>query len=416
VVSERGLDQGCPLSPGLFSAALAPCLADLLDQLRCLDPNAEVYAYLDDVFVVIEAEHTTAAASLAAVALGRVGLSLEPSKTKVWTPEADVILPAAAAEWRRTELTCLGNTLPFVKASQDLSQEADGATRVPLGSVADPSPVKAALDGLSEKLAGLQAKGLRKQSVWVLFRTYVNGASNHVLRACLASSDWCEQYDAAVVSFVERLVEAPLDGTQRAQLWLPLKHGGLGLGSACLRRSAAYLASWEQCFGEVAQARGAASAQALLAEVPKAAAAMEAAGADLRGLGVWRYHADWAGCLESGKPRRQKLYGSVVQGAARKRLLAQLGGDDRIDFRSAGGGGGAFLLPPSEQTHLMPDDHFTVATRLRLRVPHPGHLGRQPPGQAQQCGHQYVQSRRQCTGLLDSRGLHGLVCNVGGGR
>ena len=243
----------------------------------------------------------------------------------------------------------------------------------------------------------------------------MNGASHHVLRACLASSDWCEQYDAAVVSFVERLVEAPLDGTQRAQLWLPLKYGGLGLGSACLRRSAAYLASWEQCFGEVAQARGAASAQALLAEIPKAAAAMEAAGADLRGLGVWRYHADWAGCLDSGKPRRQKLYGSVVQGAARKRLLAQLGGDDRIDFRSAGGGGGAFLLPPSEQTHLMPDDHFTVATRLRLRVPHPGHLGRQPPGQAQQCGHQYVQSRRQCTGLLDSRGLHGLVCNVGGG-
>ena len=38
VVAERGLDQGCPLSPGLFGAALAPCLADLLDRLRVLDP------------------------------------------------------------------------------------------------------------------------------------------------------------------------------------------------------------------------------------------------------------------------------------------------------------------------------------------------------------------------------------------
>ena len=33
------------------------------------------------------------------------------------------------------------------------------------------------------KLQGLEAKGLRKQSAWVLFRTYVNGASNHVIRA-----------------------------------------------------------------------------------------------------------------------------------------------------------------------------------------------------------------------------------------
>ena len=187
------------------------------------------------------------------------------------------------------------------------------------------------------------------------------------------------------------------------------------MGSARLRRSAAFLASWEQCFAEVAQVRGAASAQALLSQAPQATAAMVAAGADLQGLGVRRYHANWAGCFVSGRPRRQKLYSSVAQGAARKKLLAQLGSDDQIDFRSAGGRGGAFLLPPSEPDHLMPDDHFVVATRLRLRVPHAGHLGRRPPGLAQQCGHRYVQTQRQCNGVLDSRGMHGLVCNVGGG-
>ena len=86
----------------------------------------------------------------------------------------------------------------------------------------------------------------------MFFRSYVNGASNHVLRSCWADEVWCQAYDDAVISFVEELVEASLDATQRDQVWLPLKSGGLGLGSAARRRSAAFLASWEQCFAEVA--------------------------------------------------------------------------------------------------------------------------------------------------------------------
>ena len=142
---------------------------------------------------------------------------------------------------------------------------------------------------------------------------------------------------------------------------------------------------------------------------------MDAAGADLRALGVSRYSANWAACLEASRAKKQKLWGTIVQGTARKRLLEQLGEDDRVDVRSAGGQGGAFLLPPSEKGHLMPDDHFAVAMRLRLRIPHPAHLKLRPAGQAQQCGHRYVQTRTQCSGVMDSRGLHGLVCEVGGG-
>ena len=124
-----------------------------------------------------------------------------------------------------------------------------------------------------------------------------------------------------MVEFIEGLFEVSLDDSQRAQLWLSLKHGGMGLGSACLRRSAAYLASWEQCFGEVARSQGVASAQALLGQAPQVAAAMGAAGADLRGLGVGRYHANWAGCFDVGRGRRQKMYGSAIQGVGRKRLV-----------------------------------------------------------------------------------------------
>ena len=93
------------------------------------------------------------------------------------------------------------------------------------------------------------------QSVWVLFRTYVNGASNHILRGCWTSAEWCDQYDMAVASFVESLLDARLEEHQRDQIWLSLKRGGLGLGLARLRRSAAYLASWKQRFAEVAHSQ-----------------------------------------------------------------------------------------------------------------------------------------------------------------
>ena len=70
------------MNPGLFSAALAPCLKEILARLRSMDPHAEVFAYLDDVFVVIGAGHAEAAAAVTSDVLGKVGLSLELSKTK----------------------------------------------------------------------------------------------------------------------------------------------------------------------------------------------------------------------------------------------------------------------------------------------------------------------------------------------
>jgi hypothetical protein len=112
-------------------------------------------------------------------------------------------------------MTCLGNTLPFVVASRDLSSSATDAAQVAIGSAASPAPVRAALEGFTGRLRALQARGLRMQSVWVLFRTYVNGASNDILRGCWTSAEWCDQYDMAVASFVESLLDAQLEHHQR---------------------------------------------------------------------------------------------------------------------------------------------------------------------------------------------------------
>ena len=56
----------------------------------------------------------------------------------------------------------------------------------------------------------------------------------------------------------------------------------------------------------------------------------------------------------------------------------------------------------------MPDDHFVVAVRCRVRadVIQPAAGG---------CQHAYVDTRRRCGQALDAKGRHARVCKVGGG-
>ena len=102
-----------------------------------------------------------------------------------------------------------------------------------------------------------------------------------------------------------------------------------------------------------------------------------------------------------------------VSAMCRKTLLADLEGPGRADLRSAGDKGGAFLFPPTEKSHLLPDEHFMVAVRLRLQVLHPAALGTRPP--ASTCGHRSSQMGHRCDRGVDDRGHHGLTCEVGGG-
>ena len=83
--------------------------------------------------------------------------------------------------------------------------------------------------------------------------------------------------------------------------------------------------------------------------------------------------------------------------------------DDKVDLRSAGGpGAGGFIEPPvlfeDEEAKPMPDQHFLVSVRDRLRLP-------VCPPQAT-CQHRR-QDGTLCGAPLDSRGKHALKCEVG---
>ena len=84
----HGLDQGCPLSPAFFAITLAPGLDDIARYAQSLDAQSWVYAYLDDIYLVLPRAFVPQVLARTKAMLSQLGLELNEHKTKVWMREA----------------------------------------------------------------------------------------------------------------------------------------------------------------------------------------------------------------------------------------------------------------------------------------------------------------------------------------
>ena len=406
IIAEQGVDQGCPLSPALFSIALAPKLAALETHLRASDDRARVYAYLDDLFIVCDSAQSEVAVAGVQGAMAELGMSIKATKTKVWSTDPNLPLPPAITQFRAASMTCLGSILPFMPSGR-LSDDADDAavSRVPL---LESSPGDTHLDHLravKQRIRDLQGAGMSAQAAFSLFRTYVNGAVVHLQRANFIEQAWCLSWDEEVTEMISDWVGTPLDASQKVQLFLPARAGGLGLGAAEVRRGAAYLGSWEQCLFSVASACGSATSAQFFEQAPQAARSVQEAQTRLQQQGV-HSHIDWESRMVVPQRRRQRHWAQEVQAGMHASLLAGLPELDAADLRSAGGAGaGTFLLSPTAETHQLPDTHFHAALRRRLRI------RRCTSGI---CRRKYKQTGNLCSQPLDPQELHARTCKVGG--
>ena len=82
----HGLDQGCPLSPAFFAITLAPGLDDIARYAQSLDAQSWVYAYLDDIYLVLPRAFVPQVLARTKAMLSQLGLELNEHKTKVWFP------------------------------------------------------------------------------------------------------------------------------------------------------------------------------------------------------------------------------------------------------------------------------------------------------------------------------------------
>ena len=95
---------------------------------------------------------------------------------------------------------------------------------------------------IATTLADLNVEGLSVQTVNDPLTMYVGAASQHVLRMSCVPEQEAQNFDRQVVTFWSRLVHRDIASPL---FFLPLKLGGLGVGSAVQRHAAAPWRAWQ---------------------------------------------------------------------------------------------------------------------------------------------------------------------------
>ena len=95
---------------------------------------------------------------------------------------------------------------------------------------------------IATTLADLNAEGLNVQTVNDLLTMYVGAASQHVLRMSFVPEQEAQNFDRQVLTYWSRLMHRDIASPL---FFLPLKLGGLGVGSAVQRHAAAPWRAWQ---------------------------------------------------------------------------------------------------------------------------------------------------------------------------
>jgi hypothetical protein len=283
-----------------------------------------------------------------------------------------------------------------------------------VNSVTDGDKVVQSAKDFVAKLQELRTAGLSERTAFLLLQSFSQGHVTHLLRANYEKGGWCRRFDDVLVGALGQVAGTHLDTSQRAQAFLRLADGGLGLGSAELTAESAYLGSWALVLKEVATKVGASSWADFQTRCALPTEAMvEAEAKMVADAGGSLQPVYWVGLLQEPQGKMQSVWSAKLQDQRKATLHESLGVDDQVDFRSCGGpGAGGFLQPPilfedEEAPPPMPDGHFRVALRDRLRM-----LLCSPGARCQ---------HRRCDGTLcneplDPRGKHAKKCEIGPSR
>lgn len=414
VRQAEGGEQGDPLMPGLFAAAVQPALAELHNTLH---PGEAVLAYLDDTYVLCapgRAHHLFV--ELQAGLWRHAHITLNHAKTRLWNlagaPPAGWPLPPAPpapehAVW-------VGDpALP--EANQGL---------VVLGTpVGHPQFIAHHLAQTRQKhhhLFEAIPTMPSLQAAWLILLFCASPRANYLLRALPpAHTDaFAAGHDDAVLRCLRALLglsmpDPPLLARRAA---LPLSHGGLGLRSAHALRASAYWASWADSLPAI-RARWPAVADRLCQLLdgeararPDCVQAAAEAAASLRSTGYAT--PTWAALLAGAAPSPcpETPAGDPLRGWQRaataacdqdefEALLTDLDLPSRALLLSQAGthSAKAITTAPTGPDFEVDNPQFRVILQRRLRLP----LGLAP-------------SHCRCGGRLDTRGDHRAACPTSG--
>ena len=405
VRAASGIDQGCPLSPMLFSFGLRAVLRDARSRLLSAGiPAAAVSfrAYMDDLYVVCPAEVGTAAMQAVEWAAAQANLRLNAKKTQVWCAAGRGDLPAALAPYSVLALPMLGHTLerdPELFRPPVLGDTAGGwhAMSVKVGTH-------------FEKLLALRREGgLPAHLTQHLLRLVATTVPQHLLRGSWVPDSMTAAFDTATLAAWTELLSppTPLTPAQVQQLWLPTKLGGFSAGSSQLRADAAFYTGCMAALDEVQTALGASTAAELEQRAPSFTAPLRAVSAKLQAkgvdgdLGAWAVDRPWP-----AKGLQKRLTQQVAE-QMQQQVLTNASRRQAVAIRSAASSEGSlWLSQPPEGALVLADRHFQLAACRRLAAGC-AHA-------AQTCANRGGDGAR-CNAPIDAEGQHACVCERGGG-
>ena len=235
ISANSGVDQGCPLSACGFSAVVDPVLRSVMAQL-CThhDSGAKLFAYLDDWYLWIKPQCHLQTIAVITAATRSVNLALQSTKTQVWKGSCQHPIPPEFQDKVTLTLSCLGGHLQIHGDTEP--------SPVVLGEQATMEKTILRFQKIATTLADLNAEGLKVQIVNDPLTMNVGAASQHVLRMSFVPEQEAQNFDRQLIAYWSRLIHRDIASPL---FFLPLKLGGLGVGSAVQRHAAAPWREWQ---------------------------------------------------------------------------------------------------------------------------------------------------------------------------
>ena len=406
ISSTAGADQGCALANLAYCSSVMSPLRRAHEAISRLDAGARIFLFSDDIKVWVAPEHMEAAYKMIEEALREVGLSLSPTKTKVWAPTT-LQLPVRFRAFRVLSLECLGARLI------DEGQPSDPVLPSIGGEV--PPVLEAAatrVNAFAVQAEDLCGEGLSIQIAQALFRYVSHGVAQHIISSAYISEASVQSYDVRLRSAWERVLGLKLSDEAWRRAQLPLKEGGLAtgaLGGLVPRAATAFLAAWSRSSDYVAQVMRYQSISELLVDDQILAGELQSAADSLKLAGMQASQTPWHN-HEVPSPFKQSQVLKKISAMARTQAISVLAQPMAAQWRSSSGpGSSGYLLVPADEGLLMDNLLFqlSVARRfgggIRLTDDNAG-----PPLCA------LCSPTRRCTELLDVHGHHATTCNRGG--
>ena len=227
---------------------------------------------------------------------------------------------------------------------------------------------------------------------------------------------WATSVDKGVEDIVDILMGTKLDPSQVKQIYLNIREGGLGMGSAALRAESAWVGAWEGGLDGVAQALEISSLATFKEQWPEWGRVVEpqdralAAKCNKPAPGQ-----RWEALLGGGLAKRQRTHAAKVHEHQQATLHAEVGAVQSLKIKMASGlEAGTWLQNTAEdEEEPLPDTQMRVCIKRRLRM-------EKPAGSDGKC-HLMKLDRSPCSlqccsqaGTPDG-GHHALICPLGGG-